>query len=214
MGIEKIKSELEENGVVDNPFDVMLYKSMEIVRDILFASRRLKNEDAPINACTTSERLSDEFDFVLEQFKTLEGMSEETVKFLRETSSSHYGTEFNCCNDSLLQLEEKLQTTWNQISPIRPDKFEIVRLGEDSDEYKRMLELRDIATDPSKLGGRHEDYLNSLYDVITHGEDCIGRWLASRKAYEDRKSLVDKFSLSIEDIEYMIAWKRHVKCAK
>lgn len=214
MGIDKIKSELEENGVVDNPFDVMLYKSMEVVRHILFASHRLKNEDAPINACTTSERLSDEFDFVLEQFRTLEGMSEETVKFLREASSLYNGTKFNCCNDSLLRLEEKLQTTWNQTSPVRPDKFEIVRLGEDSEEYKRMLELRDIATDPSKLGARHEDYLNSLCDVITHGEDCIDRWLTSRKAYEDRKSLVDKFSLSIEDIDYMIAWKRYVEGKK
>ena len=45
MNKEIIKSDLTENNIVYNPFDLMLYYSLELSRALLFASHRFRNNE-------------------------------------------------------------------------------------------------------------------------------------------------------------------------
>ena len=134
MTEKEMQLELEENEVKDNPFDVMLHHSMEITRDLLFACHRLKNPEIPEGICTNLERLEERMDKITEEFNKLLNMSDETVAMCRETSFYYQYTEFDKMNDSLLKFERNMETVWSRCVPNRNDRFEKIRLGEESEQ--------------------------------------------------------------------------------
>ncbi len=206
MTEREMSLELEKNEVNDNPFDVMLHHSMEITRDLLFACHRLKNPEIPEGICTNLERLEMRMDKITEEFSKLLNMSEETVAMCRETSFYYQQTEFNKMNDSLLDFERNMETLWSRCVPNRNDRFEKIRLGEESDQYKRILKLRDIIDNSKELSCIDDSYLHSLRDVINRPDECVKYWMTEDE-FEQKKKVVEKYKLTEQDINYMIAYK-------
>lgn len=208
MTEKEMRLELSENNVKDNPFDVMLYHSMEMTRDLLFACHRLKNPEIPEGICTNLERLQEMMNTITEEFNKLLNMSDETVAVCRDTSYYYHQTEFNKMNDSLLKFERNMETVWSRHTPNRNDRFEKTRLGEESEQYKRILELREIIDNSSDLSSVDVSFLHSLCDVIDRPDDCVKYWM-TEKEFEKKKSIVEKYGLTERDVNYMIAYKFH-----
>ena len=208
MTEKEMQLELEENEVKDNPFDVMLHHSMEITRDLLFACHRLKNPEIPEGICTNLERLEERMDKITEEFNKLLNMSDETVAMCRETSFYYQYTEFDKMNDSLLKFERNMETVWSRCVPNRNDRFEKIRLGEESEQYKRILELREIIDKSEELSSVDDSFLHSLCDVIDRPDDCVKYWMTEEE-FEKKKAIEEKYELTEQDINYMVAYKFH-----
>lgn len=208
MTEKEMQLELEGNEVKDNPFDVMLHHSMEITRDLLFACHRLKNPEIPEGICTNLERLEERMDKITEEFNKLLNMSDETVAMCRETSFYYQHTEFDKMNDSLLKFERNMETVWSRCVPNRNDRFEKIRLGEESEQYKRILELREIIDKSEELSSVDDSFLYSLCDVIDRPDDCVKYWMTEEE-FEKKKAVVEKYELTEQDINYMVAYKFH-----
>lgn len=201
--------ELAENNVQDNPFDVMLHHSLEITRDLLFACHRLKNHQIPEGICTNLEVLGKRMEKINNEFNKLLNMSDATVDMCRETSYYYQQTEFNKMNDSLLKFERNMETVWSRCAPNRNDRFEKIRLGEKSEKYKRILELREIIDKSEELSSVDDSFLYSLCDVIVRPDDCVKYWM-TKEELNKKKAIVEKYKLTKEDVDYMVAYKFHV----
>lgn len=197
--------ELKENGVKDNPFDAMLYHSIELTRYLLFACHRLKNPDILEQIRTNDERLESHMGKIREEFSKLMNMSNETVSMCRESSYYYNKDKFYKFNESLLEFEKKLETVCNKRVPNRNDRFEQIRLGRNSEEYKRLLELRNIINDSEELSSVDNEYLCSLCDVISRPDECVQYWM-TKEEFEKRLEIVRKYNLSEDDVEYMISY--------
>lgn len=198
--------ELKENEVQDNPFDVMLHHSMELTRDLLFACHRLKNPEIPEQICTNEERLESYMDKIREEFSKLLSMSNEAVTMCRETSCYYQQDKFDKMNESLLEFERNMETVWSRCVPNRNDRFEQIRLGKESEEYKRLLELRRIISESEELSSVDDKYLHSLCDVISRPEECIQYWM-TQEELEQKQKIIKKYDLSEDDVEYMISYR-------
>lgn len=198
--------ELKKNEVKDNPFDVMLHHSMELTRDLLFACHRLKNPEIPEQICTNEERLESYMDKIREEFSKLLSMSNETVTMCKETSYYYQQDKFDKMNESLLEFERSMETVWSRYVPNRNDRFEQIRLGKESKEYKRLLELREIISESEELSSVDDKYLHSLHDVISRPDECVQYWM-TKEELEKKQEIIQKYGLSEDDIEYMISYR-------
>lgn len=198
--------ELKENEVKDNPFDVMLHHSMELTRDLLFACHRLKNPEIPEQICINEERLESYMDKIREEFSKLLSMSNETVTMCRETSCYYQQDKFDKMNESLLEFKRSMETVWSRCVPNRNDRFEQIRLGKESKEYKRLLELRKIISESEELSSVDDKYLHSLCDVISRPDECAQYWM-TKEELEKKQEIIQKYGLSEDDIEYMISYR-------
>lgn len=198
--------ELKENEVKDNPFDVMLHHSMELTRDLLFACHRLKNPEIPEQICINEERLESYMDKIREEFSKLLSMSNETVTMCRETSCYYQQDKFDKINESLLEFERNMETVWSRCVPNRNDRFEQIRLGKESKEYKRLLELRKIISESEELSSVDDKFLHSLCDVISRPDECVQYWM-TKEELEKKQEIIQKYGLSEDDIEYMISYR-------
>lgn len=203
---EKMYLELKDNNVNDNPFDVMLHHSIEMTRDLLFACHRLKNPKIPETVCTNLTTLENRMDLIINEFDKLLNMSDETVAMLRETSYYYQPDEFHKLNDSLLKFEKNMETAWSRCVPNHNDTFEKLKLGEESDQYKRILELRDIINNSNELSNVDCSYLHSLCDVIERPEECIKYWMNANE-FKEKIEIIKKYNLTCNDVQYMIAYK-------
>ena len=202
--------ELKENEVKDNPFDVMLYHSMELTRDLLFACHRLKNPEIPEQICTNEKILESYMDKIREEFSKLLSMSNETVAMCRETSCYYQQDKFDKMNESLLEFERSMETVWSRCVPNRNDRFEQIRLGKESKEYKRLLELRKIINESEELSSVDDAYLNSLCDVVSRPDECVQYWM-TKEELEKKQEIIQKYGLSEDDINYMISYRNSEK---
>lgn len=203
--------ELKENNINDNPFDVMLYHSLELTRDLLFACHRLKNQDIPEQIQPNVDNLYSHIDKITEEFSKLMNMSTETVTICRETSYYYKQDEFNTMNNSLLKFENNMETVWSRCVPNRNDRYEQLRLGKDSNEYKRLLELRTIITESKELSSVDNNYLNSMIDVINCPDTCTKNCWMAQNELEERRNIIKKYNLTENDIEYMLSYRNSNK---
>lgn len=203
--INKMKNELNDNNVIDNPFDRMLYNSIELTRCLLFASHRLKNNEVLSTVVTNKDEINYYMNSIKEEFSKLQNMSDETVSLCRETSSYYNQDKFNKMNDTLLKIEDNLDTIYNKDVPCRDDRFEKVKLGENSDKYQRMIELRKIMDKSRELSHVSEVYLSSLIDIIYFQDGCVPNFM-SQKEFSEKSKIIKKYNLSEEDIKYMISY--------
>lgn len=207
---DKMHMELKEKEIKDNPFDVMLHHSLELTRSLLFACHRLKNPEVPQTICTSKEEIEGYTSKIQEEFSKLMGMSDETVAMCRETSYYYHRDKFEAMNKTLLEFERNMQTVYSKCVPSRNDRFEQVRLGRDSEEYKRMLELRKIIIESDDLSDKEDSYLKSLCDVISRPAECVKYWMTEEELKKKQK-IVEKYSLSENDIEYMLSYRNHTE---
>lgn len=203
---ERMSKELKDNNIIDNPFDLLLYESLQLTRDILFASRRLKHPlyTGMTNIVLSSEQLTQKVADILKDYITLEHMSVETIRMCGETSH-YYSSEFDDMNKELLKMQGSLETILTRCNPNRNDRFEQIRLGVDSAEYKRILELRDIADNSGDLSQLNKEDLMNMVDVVTRPSDCSN--FMSGDEITRAKEIISKYNLTDNDIHYILAYK-------
>ena len=109
-------------------------------------------------------------------------------------------------NDYLMKYERNMETVWSRCVPNRNDRFEKIRLGEESEQYKRILELRRIIDKFEELSSVDDSFLHSLCDVIDRPDDCVKYWMTEEE-FEKKKAIVEKYELTEQDVNYMIAYK-------
>ena len=202
----KMRAELKENNVEDNPLDAMLYFSLELARDLLFASYRIKNSEIPEQLRTKLENLEFSMNKIKEEFSKIENMSEETVKMLRNTSHYFNQDEFERANKCLIRLERAMDTLWTKFVPCRNLRFERIRLGEESEEYKRLLELRNLMDNSEDFSSVNDKYLHCLNDVLYDADNCIDSMQMSPEEVREYQEVINKYHLTQNDIEYMISY--------
>ena len=204
---EVVKNELEKYGVVDNPFDNMLYYSLELVRTLTFACKRYKNRKE--NGMQISPENIDKLTTgIAKELDALKHMSDETVDFCKDTSSirdDKKAKQFETFNATALKNEECLEISKVYDMPCRNDAFEKTRLGEDSEEYKRLLYLRKLVLTVPEFKNASEDFLYDLYDLLDLEEESGDKTVCRKRL------LIDKYSLTESDIGYIISLKKRGK---
>lgn len=211
MTDKEMKLELELHDVKDNPFDVMLHHSLELTRELLYACRRMRNLDVPEQIRTNKERLEFCMNRIEGEFSKLMDMSDETVAMCRETSCYYQSKEFDKINKELLRIENNMETVWSRSVPNRDDRFEQVRLGVDSDGYKRLLELRDLVDNSEEFSSVNTSYLYGLCEVISRPDSCVKCFGMSEEELKEKQEIIKKYELSENDIEYMISYMNSKK---
>lgn len=194
MDTNKIKEEMQREEIVDNPFDLMMVNAIELTRMILFASHRYKNHEVSevVDAYKNPKIISVYMECINDELKKLANVSEETVALCRETSR-YYIDSFDTINKKLFEFSKTIPTVYTCTVPCRNDEFEKIRLGEDSEQYKRIVELQELCC-TEKL---------NLED-ITHMEEILTSENAeNNEAYHGLKSLMEKYDLIYDDVSYM-----------
>lgn len=207
--LKEIGKDLNDNGIDDNPFDAMLFHSLELARDLLFACQRMRNDDYPkMLRYENYDSIDTRVDLIRKEFFALQNLEDESVKFCRDTAYyNKYLVEFNNLNDFILKAERCMETLYTRHVPNRDDLFEKARLGEESSEYQRLLTLRHFVESPEILGNVNKYYLSSMIDVIENKEKCIEYGWMSKEEYDEKISLIKRYHLDEYEIKYMIAYK-------
>lgn len=207
--LKEIGEDLNDNGIDDNPFDAMLFHSLELARELLFACERMRNDDYPdFLRCTDMTIVDSRIDLIKNELSTLLNLKDESVKLCRETAYyNKHMDEFNNLNESILKAEHCMETLYTRRVPNRDDLFEKARLGEESSEYQRLLTLRHFVESPKVLGNLNKYYLTSMIDVIENKEKCIEYGWMSKAEYDEKINLIKRYHLDEYEIKYMIAYK-------
>lgn len=210
---EKIRKELQENGIEDNLFDLALYYATELARYVVFSSSRYRNPGVPEAIYNRENQLDPYIEKLTSIYDTLDSLSDETVEFLRNTSkmTERYGIKTSA-NHRLLNIQKQLDTIMAKCVPCRNIEYEKVRLGEDSDQYKRILYLRKIVDENEFLT---DEYLDRLIDILNYKREVIGYRWCTEEEYTEKYNFIQTYSLSKRDIEYMISYlekKNIFKC--
>lgn len=209
MTENEMSVELKENNITDNPFDSMLHHAMELTRELLFACHRLRNNEIPEQFWTSEEKLGQLTDKINEEFSKLQNITDETVSMCRETSFYYQPKEFERLNDELLKSERCMDTVWTRCNPNRNDRFERIRLGKDSKQYERLIELREISENAEEFMCLERRDLNDLCDVILRPDKCIEYGWETKEKLEEKKKIIEKYHLTEEDVEYIIAYRKY-----
>ena len=213
MNEELIRDELKDYGVEDNLFDLALYYATELARYVVFSSSRYRNPEVPEAIYNKENQLNPYIEKLTSIYDTLDSLSDETVEFLRNTSkmTERYGIQ-NSANHRLLNIQKQLDTIMTKCVPCRNIEYEKVRLGEDSDQYKRLLYLRKIIDENEFLTN---EYLSKLIDILDRGREVIGYQWCTEEEYTEKYNFIQTYNLSERDIEYMISYlekKNIFKC--
>ena len=198
-----IKEIMEIFNIEDNPFDVIAYAAMEIMRNSMFSSRRYRNEFVNESLWNGYKSYEECTKTIESQYDILDKVNEKTIKFLREYSYFGYDyNRFKPVNDYILNLEKELNIKNSHVNPFRDLEYEKVRLGEDSKEYQRLIFLINL-TDRLVLS---IDYLSKMIDLINNGEQVLEYGWVTMDNYNYMKSIINDNHLSCQDIEYMISY--------
>ena len=213
MNEELIRDELKDYGVEDNLFDLALYYATELARYVVFSSSRYRNPEVPEAIYNKENQLNPYIEKLTSIYDTLDSLSDETVEFLRNTSkmTERYGIKTSA-NHRLLNIQKQLDTIMTKCVPCRNIEYEKVRLGEDSDQYKRLLYLRKIIDENEFLTN---EYLSKLIDILDRGREVIGYQWCTEEEYTEKYNFIQTYNLSERDIEYMISYlekKNIFKC--
>lgn len=195
-----ISADCAVHNIEDNPFDVMLFLSIELVRDMIFASSRYRNPKFPKSLYLSQDAIESKVGIILYQLSKLEKVNPDTIAFLRK-SSFGYSAE-NSIYEYLLNLEKQLNTIYNHSVPCRDIEYEKVRCGENSKYYKRLLFLRNIVDS----GEFTEKIKSHTIDVIDNDKKCIEFGWCSEEDYSDIISFLNKYDLNSDEIEYMLSY--------
>ena len=203
--IKNMRVDLEKFEIEDNPFDYLLYKSLELSRALLFAGRRYKNNNVceAVDAYRKPDALSNLINDITKYIGKLALMNITTVALCRDTSAAHENDLFNTINNTLLEFERLLPTKMDYGNPARNDEFEKIRLGEDSPEYQRLLELRKIYEE-NKDEFKKDPYLYRRVFYNINNPDSV-----NYNETEDIKKceeFIKKYNLTEDDIDYIISY--------
>lgn len=203
--IENMKNELENYGLEDNPFDYLLCKSLELSRALAFAGNRYRSPGAVGNLIP--EAISNLMNDIENCIVKLASMDTATITLCGGTSATCEGNLFNNINDVLLGFEDLLPTKMSYTHPARNDDFECIRLGEDSPEYQRLLELRKIYEENKDIF-KNNPYLPKKLFCIAIKDADYTTTCNMEKYIKECEELIKKYNLTEDDIEYINSYHR------
>ena len=205
MNEEWVRDDLFDYGIEDNLFDLALYYATELARYVVFSSSRYRNPGVPEAIYNRENQLDPYIEKLTFIYDTLDSLSDETVEFLRNTSkmTERYGIQ-NSANDRLLNIQKQLDTIMTKCVPCRNIEYEKVRLGEDSDQYKRLLYLRKIIDKDENID---KDYLSRCIDILDKGKLVIEYKWDSKEGFDEKSNFIKTHNLTAKDIEYMVSYK-------
>ena len=196
----ELKKELEENKIIDNPFDVMLYHSLQLTLDILFASHRFRNNKWGVFEKTDSRDIDKQTEKMKTEINKLMAISDEACDMCRHTAQFYATDKYNQLHDTLYNYQRQIEILMSKSNPVRNLEFEKFSLGENSEEYKHILELREKA---KNFKDYDRETIGSIASIIEHGKKVIKWGWITEQDYNKYKSIVDKYNLTIDDIDYM-----------
>ena len=202
---EWVRDDLFDYGIEDNLFDLALYYAIELARYVVFSSSRYRNPGVPEAIYNRENQLDPYIEKLTFIYDTLDSLSDETVEFLRNTSkmTERYGIQ-NSTNHRLLNIQKQLDTIMTKCVPCRNIEYEKVRLGEDSDQYKRLLYLRKIIDKDENID---KDYLSRCIDILDKGKLVIEYKWDSKEGFDEKSNFIKTHNLTAKDIEYMVSYK-------
>ena len=205
MNEEWVRDDLFDYGIEDNLFDLALYYATELARYVVFSSSRYRNPGVPEAIYNRENQLDPYIEKLTFIYDTLDSLSDETVEFLRNTSkmTERYGIQ-NSANDRLLNIQKQLDTIMTKCVPCRNIEYEKVRLGEDSDQYKRLLYLQKIIDKDENID---KDYLSRCIDILDKGKLVIEYKWDSKEGFDEKSNFIKTHNLTAKDIEYMVSYK-------
>ena len=205
MNEEWVRDDLFDYGIEDNLFDLALYYATELARYVVFSSSRYRNPGVPEAIYNRENQLDPYIEKLTFIYDTLDSLSDETVEFLRNTSkmTERYGIQ-NSANHRLLNIQKQLDTIMTKCVPCRNIEYEKVRLGEDSDQYKRLLYLRKIIDKDENID---KDYLSRCIDILDKGKLVIEYKWDSKEGFDEKSNFIKTHNLTAKDIEYMVSYK-------
>ena len=205
MNEEWVRDDLFDYGIEDNLFDLALYYATELARYVVFSSSRYRNPGVPEAIYNRENQLDPYIEKLTFIYDTLDSLSDETVEFLRNTSkmTERYGIQ-NSTNHRLLNIQKQLDTIMTKCVPCRNIEYEKVRLGEDSDQYKRLLYLRKIIDKDENID---KDYLSRCIDILDKGKLVIEYKWDSKEGFDEKSNFIKTHNLTAKDIEYMVSYK-------
>ena len=194
MDTNKIKEEMQREGIVDNPFDLMMVNAIELTRMILFASHRYKNHEVceVVDAYKNPKIISVYMECINDELKKLANVSEETVTLCQRTSK--YYIELNSINEKLFEFSKTIPTLYTCTVPCRNDEFEKIRLGEDSECYRRIVELRELC----HIAKFDSHDIDRMKEILSSEKD-----FEHNPAYHGLENLMKKYHLTYNDVSYM-----------
>lgn len=205
MNEEWVRDDLFDYGIEDNLFDLALYYATELARYVVFSSSRYRNPGVPEAIYNRENQLDPYIEKLTSIYDTLDSLSDETVEFLRNTSkmTERYGIQ-NSTNHRLLNIQKQLDTIMTKCVPCRNIEYEKVRLGENSDQYKRLLYLRKIIDKDENID---KDYLSRCIAILDKGKLVIEYKWDSKEGFDEKSNFIKTHNLTAKDIEYMVSYK-------
>lgn len=191
-----IKENLEYFDITDNPFDLIAHYAIEILRNTMIASIRYRNKIYTDHIDGRMDKNESMMDHIRDMYQIIDYLNEDTVEFLRKTS--YFGKDhrlFNLISKSLLQYQIDMDTVYSHIIPCRDIEYEKIRLGEDSDEYQRMLTLHSLVDN---------NYINEdVYEIFEDSINDCKQELITEEEYEYAERIIQEYDLTNDDLEYM-----------
>ena len=190
-----IKKYIKENDIHDNPVDLLLFESIELLRQVIdFVDR--KGTDL------------DQFRFRIDNFNDLLGNIRASINQLNEDECNdeihNFLKKASCIdnvkiylmskNANLYELQQEVQTTVNKYSPYIDTSIEEMRVGKHDGEFKRHKQLKEIA---DELFYRKFD--NSKLDVKRFLMEARNYTAFRFKPYPD----TNFYTLDLNGIEYI-----------
>lgn len=204
MNEKLVRKELQEHGIDDNPFDLAFYFALELAREFQFAGRRYRNPDVLKDVQISDHSIEMWYNNLHEQREVLKSLSDDTVEFLRRYAkmSRDYKT-FSDSNDAILDIEKSLNTKYTQAEPCRDIYYERIRLGGDSEEYKRMITLIKLVRDNISWINK-----SKLYDMLEIIDKGYAGCLVDKEyamVFDRYRGFIYDNSLTREDIFYIMS---------
>lgn len=196
---------LEELGIKDNPYDLLVYYASEFFRTYLFVSVRLRSQ----YYLNDVENANIFFEKINEQLEIINKLTDEEAQKFRNLAVYADSEKFSSLNKYLLKLQHDLPTVYSYCEPVHSFEFEEFVHGS---EY--VGKLRKLQTLTTKLAFKYNLSPDGVKDLLYKVSDAIDE--DRERAEEirlmwsaDTNSLIDDFlaihtDLSKFDIQYMI----------
>ena len=201
-----ISENMEFFDIKDNPFDIMMYASLELTRSVMFAARRYRNGGVAESLWKSDEDVIDRFvEMIHHQYSILNSVNQETIDFLRTHSymgGIDYHKDFSDNNKYILSMEKKLDTIYSHTVPCRDLEYEKVRLENDPAMMMRLLSRQNLV---DKYGLTRVRLYN-LLDVLECPEGIITTTSEEEESVKQDKKFIEENNLTSDDIEYMISY--------
>jgi len=199
---------LEELGIKDNPYDLLVYYASEFFRTYLFVSVRLRSQ----YYLNDVEHANIYIEKINEQLEIINKLTDEEAQKLRNLAVYANNEKFSSLNEYLLKLQYGLPTAYSYFEPVHSFEFEEFIHGS---EY--VGKLRKLQALTSKLAFKYnlspagvKDLLYNVLDIRDSDDEERVEELRSLWSVNTNSNIDDFLSIHTDlsefDIQYMIKY--------